>query len=216
MALYAEADRVQQTSGPTISSMIDFMDGVNGQRFVIEDDGFPHVLLNALQACLDAGVRTAFGRAFLRHIEEHVRRDDHIRNLMVWLGAGMDAADGVLSLRRLPGGKKTALRLRWDVERSRSVVDAILAMHRSMTDVTGGRLLPNPGWSLFRNLVTLHPLGGCAIADTPATGVVNHLGAVFGYRNLFVVDGAILPASVGRNPSHTIAALAERIAAHVN
>jgi cholesterol oxidase len=48
-----------------------------------------------------------------------------------------------------------------------------------------------------------------------ATGVVNHLGEVFGYPHLYVVDGAIVPGSIGRNPSHTIAALAERIAAHV-
>jgi cholesterol oxidase len=51
---------------------------------------------------------------------------------------------------------------------------------------------------------------------TPETGVVNHLGQVFGYQNLYVVDGSILPTSIGRNPSHTIAALAERVAAHVN
>ena len=84
-----------------------------------------------------------------------------------------------------------------------------------MTAATGGHLLPNPGWSLFRNLVTLHPLGGCAMGATSQTGVVDHLGQVFGYPNLHVVDGSILPSSVGRNPSHTIAALAERIAAHV-
>ena len=28
---------------------------------------------------------------------------------------------------------------------------------------------------------------------SPADGVVDHAGEVFGYRNLFVVDGAILP-----------------------
>ena len=50
---------------------------------------------------------------------------------------------------------------------------------------------------------------------TAKTAVVDHLGQVFGYPNLRVVDGAILPSSVGRNPSHTIAALAERMAAHV-
>jgi cholesterol oxidase len=85
-----------------------------------------------------------------------------------------------------------------------------------MTEATGGHPLSNPAWSLFKSLVTLHPLGGCRIGVTPETGVVNHLGEVFGYPNLYVVDGSILPMSVGRNPSHTIAALAERIAAHVS
>jgi choline dehydrogenase-like flavoprotein len=38
---------------------------------------------------------------------------------------------------------------------------------------------------------------------------------VLGNPNQFVVDGAIVPTSIGRNPSHTIAALAERIGAHI-
>jgi cholesterol oxidase len=44
----------------------------------------------------------------------------------------------------------------------------------------------------------------------PADGVVSHIGEVFGYPNLFVLDGAIVPEAVGVNPSRTIAALAER------
>jgi cholesterol oxidase len=83
-------------------------------------------------------------------------------------------------------------------------------------EATGGTLQePLPG-SFLKNMVTLHPLGGCRIGATPQTGVVNHLGQVFGYPNLYVVDGSIAPTATGRNPSHTIAAMAERIAAHVN
>ena len=41
-------------------------------------------------------------------------------------------------------------------------------------------------------------------------GVVDHKGEVFGYRNLFVIDGAIVPEALGVNPSRSIAALAER------
>jgi cholesterol oxidase len=47
---------------------------------------------------------------------------------------------------------------------------------------------------------------------TPARGVVDHRGAVFGYPGLYVADGAIVPRPLGLNPSKTIAALAERIA----
>ncbi|HTV03227.1 MAG TPA: GMC family oxidoreductase, partial [Luteitalea sp.] len=80
---------------------------------------------------------------------------------------------------------------------------------------TGGRLRPDLGWDLFGRLVTLHPLGGCAMGETAATGVVDDIGQVFGHPNLHVVDGAIVPVPIGRNPSHTIAALAERIASYV-
>jgi cholesterol oxidase len=45
-----------------------------------------------------------------------------------------------------------------------------------------------------------------------AEGVVDHGGQVFGHPGLFVADGAVLPRPVGRNPSLTIAALAERTA----
>ena len=218
MATYSDASRVQQTLGPSISGVIDFMDGgSNGQRFIVEDDGFPNLLLNSLRACLDDGVRADLGRSILEQIEEHVRGDERSRNVMVWLGAGMDAADGELLLEGAKRAQKTrALNLRWKPEQSRPMVEAILAVHRSMTEATGGRLMPNPAWSLFRNLVTLHPLGGCKMGVTSETGVVDHLGQVFGYPNLYVVDGSILPTSVGRNPSHTIAALAERAAAHIN
>ena len=88
-------------------------------------------------------------------------------------------------------------------------------MQRRLTEATDGRPGSDLGRRLFRSLLTLHPLGGCRMAATPQSGVVNHLGQVFGYPNLFVVDGAIVPAAIGRNPSQTIAALAEHIAAHV-
>jgi cholesterol oxidase len=217
LATYPDGNRVQQTVGPTISGVIDFMDGSShGQRFVIEDDGFPNVLLNSLRACLDDGFRIELGRSVLKQIEEHVRANERSRNAMVWLGAGMDAANGELTLRRslLAPGRRI-LDLRWQPEQSRVVVEAILAVHQALTEATDGRLRPNAAWSLFRSLLTLHPLGGCKMGADSRTGVVDHLGRVFGYPNLYVADGSILPTSTGRNPSHTIAALAERIAAHV-
>ena len=52
--------------------------------------------------------------------------------------------------------------------------------------------------------------GGCVMADDPSRGVTDANGEVFGCANLFVMDGAALPSSTGVNPSHTIAAAAER------
>jgi cholesterol oxidase len=197
--------------------MIDFTDGrLRNERFVIEDDGFPNLLLNVLQAYADDGVRTPVGRHLLAEFQEYLRDDAPLRDLMLWLGAGMDAGDAGLRLkRRWLTPWKRVLDLEWDVERSRGVLEAMEAMQQELTEATGGRPRALPTWRLLRNLVTLHPLGGCGMGASPESGVVDHLGRVFGYPNLIVADGAIVPTPTVRNPSHTIAALAERIAAHV-
>ena len=218
MATYSEKDRVKQSTGPTIASMLDFTDGsFRDERFVVEDDGFPNLLLNALKAHLDNGARTRFGRHLLKEFEAHVRDDTPLRDLMLWLGAGKDAGDGELLLKRrwfMPW--KRTLNLKWEVEHSEGVLNAMQAMHQNLTEATGGRARSLPTWSLLKSLLTLHPLGGCSMGAPPATGVVDHLGRVNGYPNLIVADGAIVPTPTVRNPSHTIAALAERIAAHVS
>jgi cholesterol oxidase len=84
-------------------------------------------------------------------------------------------------------------------------------MHTLLAEKTGGKVIESPLWKYFNLLITPHPLGGCNMGNSPADGVVNHLGEVFGYPNLYVADGAIVPEAIGINPSRTIAALAERI-----
>ena len=41
------------------------------------------------------------------------------------------------------------------------------------------------------------PAGRLSDGRFIGTGVVDHLGRVFGYRNLFVIDGAIVPNADG-------------------
>lgn len=50
------------------------------------------------------------------------------------------------------------------------------------------------------------------MAETPAEGVCDPYGEVFGHPGLYVLDGAALPGPVGANPSLTIAAFADRAA----
>ena len=214
----ADKGRVKQSQGVSISSVLDFTDGsFKGQRFAIEDDGFPNVILNALKGYLDNELMTATGNALLEGLEHHLREDYALSDLMVWLGAGMDAADGEFHLKRHGLlSRDLEFNLEWSPDSSQGVLDAMAEMQRELTRATGGSWFVPPTWSVFKNLVTLHPLGGCSMGVSHDTGVVDHLGHVFGYPNLIVADSAILPTSTGRNPSHTIAALAERIAAHIS
>ena len=64
---------------------------------------------------------------------------------------------------------------------------------------------------LFDTSTTAHILGGCIMSKTPDKGVIDFTGKIHGYDNLYVVDGSIVPANLGVNPSLTITALAEYI-----
>lgn len=62
---------------------------------------------------------------------------------------------------------------------------------------------------LFNVSSTAHILGGCPIGVDPEDGVVDTQFRVFGHPGLMVVDGSVVPANLGVNPSLTITALAE-------
>lgn len=62
---------------------------------------------------------------------------------------------------------------------------------------------------LFNVPATAHMLGGCMFGKDETEGVVDLDCQVFNYPGLFVVDGSIVPANPGINPSLTITALAE-------
>jgi cholesterol oxidase len=57
---------------------------------------------------------------------------------------------------------------------------------------------------------TAHILGGCGIGRDADSGVIDTNHQVFNYPGLYVVDGSVIPANLGVNPSLTITALAER------
>lgn len=62
--------------------------------------------------------------------------------------------------------------------------------------------------------MTAHFIGGCAIGDSPETGVVDPFQRLYGYDGLHVVDGSAISANLGVNPSLTITAQAERAMAY--
>ena len=75
------------------------------------------------------------------------------------------------------------------------------------------RLGGQPGSALSEVLLgvptTAHIMSGVAIGRDRSTGVVDESGEVFGYKNLRVLDGSIVPGNLGVNPSLTITALSE-------
>lgn len=56
---------------------------------------------------------------------------------------------------------------------------------------------------------TAHIMSGVAMGTDVSNGVVDISGEVFGYKNLRVLDGSIIPGNLGVNPSLTITALSE-------
>ena len=63
--------------------------------------------------------------------------------------------------------------------------------------------------ALFNVPATAHMLGGCIFGKDETEGVVDLDCQVFNYPGLYVVDGSIVPANPGINPSLTITAMAE-------
>ena len=69
--------------------------------------------------------------------------------------------------------------------------------------------LTSIGESLFKVPSTAHLLGGVPFGKTAEEGVIGLDFQVHNYPGLYVVDGSVIPANPGVNPSLTIAALAE-------
>ena len=57
---------------------------------------------------------------------------------------------------------------------------------------------------------TAHILGGAVMGKNASEGVINSKNEVFGYKNMLVVDGSMISANPGVNPSLSITAIAER------
>lgn len=65
------------------------------------------------------------------------------------------------------------------------------------------------GEALFGIPTTAHILGGAVMSDSPETGVIDRENRVFGYQNMYVIDGSMISANPGVNPSLSITAISE-------
>jgi cholesterol oxidase len=80
---------------------------------------------------------------------------------------------------------------------------------------TDGIPLGSLGENLLGLPTTAHILGGAPIGNDAAGGVVNDRFEVHNYPGLYIIDGSIMPANPGVNPSLTITALAEYAMSHI-
>jgi cholesterol oxidase len=74
---------------------------------------------------------------------------------------------------------------------------------------TDGIALGSIGENLLGLPTTAHILGGAPLGKDASEGVVNENFEVHNYPGLYIIDGSIMPANPGVNPSLTITALAE-------
>jgi cholesterol oxidase len=207
--------------GPVITASVKVPAGrsPSGRGYQIQDGGAP-VLADWMWEALELPKAPwRMRRRILRGIRGALagRRDtnlsaelaqvfsDRSGALMPLLANGRDVPDGQYVL------EDGRLDLNWASAPSEEYYQAVECGFRDVCSALEGRCLESP-WKLFNRSMTIHPLGGCPMADEARHGVVDSRGNVFGFPGLYVADGAAMPGPVGVNPSFTIAAFADRVA----
>jgi cholesterol oxidase len=215
--------------GPVITSAIRVADTLDGQGdvgrgFYIEDGGNPQFLDWVAESADAPLIAARLGLFLARRLWAHAIRKPRSNisaNISSLFGDGATAAtmlpvlcmgrdipDGTM---RLQGGD---LALDWTTASSAAFFARVEETLAGMTRALGAELANTPLW-LFKHVITVHPLGGVPMGTGPDLGVVDGWGEAFAYPGLHVVDGSVMPGPVGPNPSLTIAAFAERAAAHI-
>ncbi len=80
---------------------------------------------------------------------------------------------------------------------------------RAMAEEIDGLPMGNIVEGALNASMTAHILGGCLMGNSDTEGVVNKELEVFNYPGLYIVDGSIIQANPGLNPTLTITAMAE-------
>ena len=119
------------------------------------------------------------------------------------------------------------LSLVWPTAKNEPVYARLDAMLSAVVKEAGGSYVKNPlaGTLMGHQPATAHPLGGVGMGRERSDGAINHKGQVFDgtagrgptdvHAGLYVIDGSMMPRSLGVNPLLTITALAERTLMHM-
>ncbi len=213
---------IDPSSGPSITAGAAFAS--EKDYIYIEDLGFPDPLLWYINGSIPTrqrwrqailltwnyvlstlGLR---GKTLMDVGLERLFRGGLTTRFLPYLGMGTDAANGVLTL-----DKDNCIVVNWSHTESKRMFDQMENHMRQISRMSGGKYVRSFLWNWpFRKLLTAHPLGGCAMSNRPEEGVVDELGQVWNYPNLYVSDGSIIPTALAVNPSATISATAERVA----
>jgi len=208
--------------GPVMTSKLDY---TAERRLIVADGGLPANFDFLLDVARGVNVIRGWRRALLRledalihlGLSDRSLRPRHLRpgptrpdtDSLILLLIGRDAADGRMRLTPL----LRRFDIRWSKDASRELFAALEATAEEVGRASGATMYYALEGGPLSKFTTVHPLGGCPMADDPARGVVDDLGRVHGHPGLYVLDGSIVPTALGVNPSKTIAALAERGAA---
>lgn len=211
--------------GPTITGIIDVREQPDLEDgYVIEEGAIPGALRFFLPAAFATfsrlgGKDTDAGdwwKERQRELASLVRGSGRgaLDNTQTYLVMAHDGSAGRLVL-----DDNQRVRVDWPGVGAQPVFRTVNEGLREATAALGGTYIKNPTWHpmLGQDLVTVHPLGGCVMAEDAEHGVTNHKGQVFSgkkgdgaYPGLYVMDGSVVPRSVGVNPLLTISAVAER------
>lgn len=196
--------------GPTITTALLYDDRKKEGRswFLIEEGGFPREIWPMVDQI--QGPRLPSLQVPLQlPIAQVVQRPSQMENAAVFLAMGRDLANGRIEL------QGEHLTLKWDFAANFGLYNLQERLLQDIAKELGGGFAGNPFWSRARLPISVHNLGGCRMGNSDVDGVTDSFGEVFHYPGLFVLDGALLPGATGVNPSHTIAAVAERNIEHV-
>jgi cholesterol oxidase len=141
-------------------------------------------------------------------------------HLQTYFAVSHDSAAGRLVL------QDGRLRLDWPGAKDEPVLARLDEALGRLVGALGGSYVKNPLASVVGHQpATAHPLGGAIMGADRQCGVVDHGSRVFYpshgggatdvHQGLYVIDGAIVPRSLGVNPLLSITALAERALLHI-
>jgi cholesterol oxidase len=121
----------------------------------------------------------------------------------------MQSLDNSITVLRKKGRRGKLTSVQGAGEPNPTWIPVANAAAKQLAENVGG--MPGGTWGDLMNIpMTAHFIGGCAIGDSPETGVIDPYHRLYGYDGLHVADGSTLSANLGVNPSLSITAQAER------